>query len=108
MGWGLGKKYALKQKTKKKQCRTIAVNDSELCTFSARTFYTTEISDINEKRIANRKYRNIYIIVFNRVIPITEERELDRLYPDVWDTKISDTPRPTCRALHVNADPVLS
>ena len=72
------------------------------------SFYTTEISDINEKRIANRKYHNIYIIVFNRVIPMTEERELDRLYPDVWDTKISDTPRSTCRALHVNADPVLS
>ena len=81
MGWGLGKKYALKRKTKK-QCRTIAVNDSELCTFSARIiirYHSTLWRSPISMRIANRKYHNIYIIVFNRVIPMTEERELDRL-----------------------------
>jgi len=104
MGWGLGK---LKRKIKKKY--RIAVNHGELCAFSARAFYTTEVS--NERRIANRKYRNIYIIVFNRVIPTTEEREL---YPFisryVGNTKILRYTLIDVSnvAWNVNADPVLS
>jgi len=53
-GWdGDLRKMTLKQKIKKYM--TVAVNNGELCAYSAKTFYVMEISDINDRRIANRK-----------------------------------------------------
>lgn len=50
VGWGF-KEDDVKTKNKKKYM-TVAVNNGELC---AKMFYVMEISDINERRIANRK-----------------------------------------------------